>query len=95
MTNDERDAAWAEWLDDPEHAPVRKLAERFPPWALFKMTDTGQIASVVGYFEDGTVRVAIDPEHNDVFALRGFPGGLEVFGINPDQLEPWTPPLDG
>jgi hypothetical protein len=95
MTNDERDAAWAAWLDDPERTPVRALAERFPPWGLFKMTDTGQIASVIGYFEDGTLRVSIDPEHNGIFELRGFPGGLDVFGINPDTLESWTPPLDG
>lgn len=95
LEDPERERVWAEWLADPEHAPVRRVAERFNPWSLYEMTETGQIASVVGYFEDGTVRAAIDPEYNDIFKLRGFVKGLEVFGVDPDTLKPWTPPLDG
>ncbi len=83
--------AWNEFLKDPEHAPVSELAARFPPWDLFRMTDTEQIVYVVSYSEDGTIKVYIDPENNSELDFRT---GCEVFGVDPDKLEPWVPQLD-
>ena len=84
--------AWDKFLNDPEHAPVREVAARFPPWELFRMTDTEQIVSVVSWFEDGTIQVYIDPEYNSELDFRT---GCAVFGVNPNVLEPWLPKLDG
>jgi hypothetical protein len=83
---------WNEFLNDPEHATVREVAARFPPWDLFRMTDTGQIVSVMSWFEDGTIMVYIDPEHNSKLDFRT---GFAVFGVDPNVLEPWLPKLDG
>lgn len=90
-STNELETHWNAWLSDPEHAPVRAVAERFPPWCLYRMKDTDQIVEVVSFYEDGTVKVYNTPDHNSPDDWRT---GFEVFGINPDNLELWTPPLD-
>jgi hypothetical protein len=77
---------WNAFLGDPEHASVRDTAVKFPPWLLFKLTETDQIVCVTSYFEDGTLKAYIDPEFNDP---NDFRTGFEVFGIKPGSLEPW------
>lgn len=77
---------WNAFLNDPEHASVRKVAERYPPWEMFELAPTGQVVAVVSYFDDGTVKVYVDPAYNSVEDWRT---GFEVFGINPDELKPW------
>jgi precorrin-6B methylase 1 len=77
----ERDLkGWAKWLKGRPPS-VRSMAKKMPPWTLFRMKDTEQIVSVIGYFEDGTVRVHV---HEDPRAF-GVPG-WEVFGVKPDDL---------
>lgn len=78
---------WAEWLK--EHSVVREVAEKFPPWELFRLKSTGHRARVSAYFEDGTVQVAITGEYNLIAFARN------VFGINPDDLEPCDLPAPG
>ena len=66
-------------------AVVRDLAERFPPWELFRMLDTEQVVSVVESNEEGTMRVYVEPEHT-----KNRISGHEVFGITADKLWPYT-----
>lgn len=60
---------------------IQAMCEKMPPWRLFRMEDTGQLVSVIGYFEDGTVRVHVheDPRLIDL-------SGFEVFGVDPGKL---------
>ena len=71
---------WQEWLGQrpPE---VRALAERLPPWNLYRMQSTGHRVTMKAYDENGTVRVVVSPQYNCVVF------GREVFGVDPDDLE--------
>lgn len=81
---------WNEWLSYQDE-PLREFAGRFPPWEFYRMEDTGQIVSVVGFYEDGTVRVYVSEQHNDLTDWRT---GFEVFGIKTSNLKRWEPPVD-
>ena len=61
---------------------VRELAERFPPWELFRMKSTGHRCTVAAIAENGTVRVDITGEFNQTLFDRS------VFGVDPGDLEP-------
>lgn len=76
---------WKEWLASrPDN--VRAVAERFEPWSLYKLKTTGHRCTIysLGEADDGsiTLTVSITGEFNQTFANRN------VFGINPDDLEP-------
>lgn len=62
---------------------IRDLATQFPPWELFSMPETGQVVVPTAYYEDGTLKVYIDPEHNIAWDPRT---GCEVFGVKPVDL---------
>ena len=75
--------AWSQWVSDrPDN--VRKVAERFNPWTLYKLGPDGHRVYVLGFDEqkDGTVTltVGISGQFNLVSFERN------VFGINPDDL---------
>lgn len=73
--------SWAKWkAARPEI--VRRLADRFEPWSLFRMKGTGQRVVVVGFYEDGTLRVIVSGRFNRV------PFDCGVFGVDPENLEP-------
>ena len=79
--SDEALKAWQEWLD--ERPPnVRAVAERFPPWELYRMKDTGQRVTVASFYEDGTVSVDVTGQFNATMF------NSNVFGIDPANLEP-------
>lgn len=77
--------SWAEWCETRPYG-VRQVAEKHPPWKLFKM-DTGHRVTVTSYQEleqsphKVSVTVAVTGEYNKVLFAR------QVFGIDPDELE--------
>jgi len=77
----EQEKEWAEWVASRPDK-VRAVAERFPPWELYRMKSTGQRVTVASYSEDGTVSVNVSADFNVTLFERN------VFGIDPDDLEP-------
>ncbi len=67
---------------------VRAIAERLPPWNLYRMKSTGQRCTIAAIAEDGTVRVDVTGEFNLIMF------GRSVFGIDPNDLEVCDPPGD-
>ena len=71
---------------------VRAVAERFEPWGLYRLKPTGPRVIVLsfGEEEDGrvTLTVHVSAEYNFTLFERN------VFGINPDDLEPCDLPSD-
>lgn len=84
--SDEERQGFAAWCADRPEA-VRAIAERFPIWGLLTIKTTGQTVYPVAYAEDGTLRVARDPEWDWLAGVYH-----EVFGIKPDDLEPCDEP---
>jgi len=76
-------AEWNAWIAERPEC-VRRIAERFEPWVLYRLTTTGQRCSVLAFAENGTVR--IQAEH----PALGEISAVEVFGIEPETLVPWT-----
>ena len=60
---------------------ARKIAERFNPWTLYRLKDTGHKVVISGFNDDGTVSAIVSAEFNLVLHQR------HVFGIPPDKLE--------
>jgi hypothetical protein len=82
---DEVRALWQEWLDE-RPADVRAVAERFNPWTMYRLTTTGQRCQVIGFHEtDDGPTVYIYAEHETLGPMTG----VNVFGINPDDVVPW------
>lgn len=82
----EQEAGWQEWVAS-RPAGVRAVAERFDPWSLYRMKSTGQRVTIVSFGEplDGcpvTLTVWVSGKFN--FTIPD----LQVFGIDPDDLEP-------
>ena len=87
----EQEAAWKEWV--AERPPnVRAVAERFDPWTLYRLKPTGQRVTFysLGEHDDGsvTLTVNITGQFNAIMFDR------QVFGIDPDDLEPCDPPSE-
>ena len=78
---DEMRAAWEQWLDENPEVP---LARRFFPWAMYRLTTTGQRCQMLAFSEGGTVRVYA--EHEELGPMTG----VEVFGVDPNDLVPWV-----
>jgi hypothetical protein len=82
---DEQVNGYREWCESRPPA-VRAVCERFEPWSLYRLKGTGDRCTICSFGEgkDGTVTltVAITGEYNWTLFDR------EVFGINPDDLEP-------
>jgi hypothetical protein len=80
----EQKAEWAEWLSTrPEQ--IKKLAERFNPWTLYRMKSTGHRVTLESFDEEhnGTVSmtVAVTGQFNQVAFDRC------VFGVKVEDLE--------
>lgn len=90
------EAAWREWLAArPDR--VRAIAERFDPWTMYRLTTTGQRCQFLGcdVGAQNCGEIEADPERVTVriYAenpILGAITGTEVFGISPDDLQPWT-----
>jgi hypothetical protein len=74
----EQIASYAAWVAERPPA-VRAIASRFTPWELYRLKTTDQRVTVVSVYENGTLRV------NDS-------SQFDVFGVNPDDLEPCEVP---
>lgn len=77
--------AWRDWVAERPES-IRKVAERFDPWTLYRLGSTGQRVYVLSFSEPGedgkvTCRVGVSGEFNLVTFER------DVFGIDPDDLE--------
>ena len=78
-------AAWRTYVADLPPA-VRAIAERYDPWTLYRLKDTGQRVFLLSFFDPDangkvTCRVAVTGEFNLVTHERA------VFGIDPADLE--------
>ncbi len=83
---EEQIAEWNAWVAERPDA-VRKVAERFKPWRLYRLARSetaGHRVTLVSFSEgDGgavTVTVNVTGEFNRVAFER------QVFGVNPDDL---------
>lgn len=76
----QQEASWRKWVADRPLC-VRAVAERFQPWNLYRMKDTGHRVTLVSFGEDGTMRVFVSAKFNLVAFER------QVFGVDPDSLE--------
>jgi hypothetical protein len=76
---------WNAWVAKrPEH--VRKVAERFQPWTLYKLKPTGQRVTIYSFGEHEsstkvTLTIYVSGMYNFVMIDSC------VFGIDPDDLE--------
>lgn len=84
--SDEQRAAYVEWLAQrPDH--IRWIARNFDPWTMYRLKATGQRVQLLGFDEmqDGRVTLRIYAERAELPGITG----VQVFGINPDEIEPW------
>lgn len=75
---------WRDWLADDRPPVVLAMADRLVPWRWYRLKTTGQACRVVAFGENRTVRIYA--EHPGLGAITG----VEVFGVNPDDLTPWN-----
>jgi hypothetical protein len=69
-----------EWKKDRPQVVV-DLADKYPPWKLFRMKGSGHRCVPFSYNENGTLSVIVDGRFNRVLF------GRTVFGVPPDELE--------
>lgn len=90
----EMEAGWAAWVAERPPA-IRKVAERFTPWKLYRMKSTKQRVTVYSISDTPTdppvvtLTVNVTGEFNFVTHER------QVFGIDPDDLEECDLPEPG
>lgn len=75
-------ARWAQWLAAKPPA-IQALGEHFEPWSLYRHKITNQLVTIAAFFEDGTVSIDVLPQFNPLWIF-----GFQVFGVDPDNLEP-------
>lgn len=86
----EDEEAWATWVSERPPS-VRKVAERFDMWSLYRMKSTGHRVMVYSFSEGDPVTLTVDVLGD--FNLVAFE--RRVFGIDPDDLEPCDAPQPG
>jgi hypothetical protein len=84
----EQEALWKEFVSSRPEV-VRKVAERFFPWELYRLKDTDQRVTMYSFSEDGTMSVIVSGQYNFTMFDR------RVFGVDPDDLEPCDLPDEG
>lgn len=62
-------------------ARIRDMITRNPPYILYRYKPTNHRCFIIGYCEDGKVRIAITGEYNAIAF------GRTVFGVDPGDLE--------
>ena len=76
---EEQARKWDEWVKERPEC-VRVVAERFKPWKLYRLKESGHRVYLKSFSEDGTMTVVVCGRFNFVMFERN------VFGINPDDL---------
>lgn len=84
----DRRAAWNEWYSSRPDT-IRAMIDRWPPWKLYRLKDTGHRVTMRSYGEDGTVSVDVSGKYNFVLLERN------VFGVNPEDLTECDLPAPG
>lgn len=80
----EQKAGWSQWVAErPDN--VRKVAERFDPWTLYRMKDTNQRVTLYSFGEQADGGVTVTVNITGQFNLIAF--DRQVFGVDPDDLE--------
>src|SRR5579872_7076548 len=88
----EQACAYRDWVRSrPEH--VRVVAERFDPWSLYRLKETGHRVTIYSFSEGKDGRVTLTVNITGQFNAIDF--DRRVFGINPDDLEPCELPAEG
>lgn len=77
----EQEVGWQAWVA-ARPPKVRAIAQRFRPDTLYRLKTTGQRGIIYSVSEDGTVTMDFLAEFNPLS-----PVGLQVFGLNPDDIE--------
>ncbi len=81
----QQEKAYRKWIAQRPEI-VRVVAARFTPWELYRLKTTGQRVTVrsfgEGHDDSVTLTVNVSAEFNCTLFER------DVFGINPDDLEP-------
>jgi hypothetical protein len=73
---------WDEWVASrPEIIQV--MCRSHPGNRLYRLKTTGQLVTMVSYYEDGTVKVFVDPKFNHGRLFTG----QAVFSIKLEDLE--------
>ena len=78
------------WLDSlPQN--VWRIAERFDPWSLYRLKETGERVTLYAFHvgcapQSPTFIVEVLGKYNRCTSDR------KVFGVMPDKLEPCEPP---
>jgi hypothetical protein len=87
----EQEAGYREWVASRPDA-VRIVAERFDPWSLYRIKSSNHKVTIVsfGVKDDGEVSLTVNvgAQFNLVMFERN------VFGIDPDDLEPCDVPSE-
>lgn len=71
---------WETWFRG-RPGMIQSLAQRFPPYNLYRLKSTGQRCTIYSYNEGGTLTVAVTGQWNQVMFDR------HVFGVAPENLE--------
>lgn len=88
----EQETDWAEWVAErPDN--IRKVAERFDPWTLYRMKNTNQRVTLCSFREQANGNVTLTVNITGEFNLMLF--GKRVFGIDPNNLEECDLPAEG
>ena len=88
----EQKAGWSQWVAErPDN--VRKIAERFDPWTLYRLKDTDKRVTLHSFGEQPDGGVTLTVNITSEFNLISF--DRQVFGIDPDDLEECDLPVDG
>ena len=61
--NETQQKEWNEWLSDRPES-IKKLADKYPPYNLYKLKTSGQRVTMHSYWEDGTVSIWITGKFN-------------------------------
>jgi hypothetical protein len=77
---DEQEKEWNKWVSSRPQV-IKDLCNRFPPYNLYRLKNSGHRVTLYSYSEDGTMTVNVSGEYNVVMFDR------QVFGINPEDLE--------
>jgi hypothetical protein len=88
----EQRAAWDDWVAS-RPACVRRVAERFDPWSLYRLRTTGHRVTIYAFDEGEDGRVTLKVDVTSKFNRVAFE--RRVFGIDPDDLEPCELPAFG
>ncbi len=87
MASQEQIDQWEAWVEErPER--VREVAERFKPWHLYRLTESGHAVRVYSIDEPEdesqpvTLKVLVLDRYNEALAFE-----RKVFGIKPEDLK--------